>query len=118
MNINRKAFTVAARCMVLIVVIGLYPGSGCLAAERVSKIRSITSSESAGSPVNVRAEDYFDIVGTLNLIESGRVIIGNTELQLAGGANTSGVKQYNQVGAHLNKKGEVTAIELISDIPN
>ena len=118
MNIKRKAFMVVPGCMILILVIGLWPGSGCLAADKISKIRSITSAESAAGPIKVRAEDYFDIVGTLNLIESSRVVIGNTDLRLAGGANTSGVSQYDQVGAQLNKKGEVTAIELISDLPH
>jgi hypothetical protein len=118
MNIKTKAFILVPGCMILILAIGLWPGFGCLAAEKKSKIRSITPAESAASPVNVRAEDYFDIVGTLNLIESGRVVIGNTELRLAGRASTSGVSQYDQVGAQLNKKGEVTAIELISDLPH
>jgi hypothetical protein len=104
--------------MILILAIGLWPGSGCLAADKISKIRSITPAESAASPIKFRAEDYFDIVGTLNRIEGSRVVIGNTELNLTGRANTSGVSQYDQVGAKLNKKGEVTAIELISDLPH
>lgn len=118
MNTKTKAFMMVPGCMILILVIGLWTGSSCLAAERMSKIRSITSAESAASPLNVKAEDYFDIIGTLNLIEGSRVVIGNTDLQLAGGASTSGISQYDQVGAQLNKKGEVTAIELISDLPH
>lgn len=118
MSIKRKAFMMVPRCMVLILVIGLWPGSGCLAADGFLKIRSITAAESAVRPVNVRPEDNFDIVGTLNRIESNRVVIGNSKLRLASGASTSGVSQYDQVGAQLNQKGEVTAIELISDIPH
>jgi len=118
MNINKKTFFMAARCMVVIMILGMVPGTGCWAADQISKIRSITAAESAGRPASVRADDYFDIVGTLNLIESGRVVIGNSELQLAGGARTSGVSLYNEVGAHLNQKGEVTKIVVISDIPN
>lgn len=118
MNINNKSLSMAACCMALIMIIGVVPGSECLAADKISKIRPITSTESAGRPANIRAEDYFDVVGNLNLIESSRVVIGNTELQLAGGARTSGVSLYDQVGARLNKKGEVTSIEVISDIPN
>ena len=118
MSIKRKAFMMVPQSMVFILVIGLWPGSGCLAAEGLLKIRSISPAESAASPVNVRAEDYFDIVGTLNLMESRRVVIGNSELQLASGADISGVSKYDQVGAQLNKKGEVTAIVLISDIPH
>ena len=45
-------------------------------------------------------------------------MIGNTELWLAGRVDTSSVSKYDQVGAQLNKKGEVTAIELISDLPH
>jgi hypothetical protein len=118
MNIKRKAFILVPGCMILILVTGLWTGSACLAADKILKIRSIPTAESAASPVNVRAEDNFDIVGTLNLIESSRVVIGNTELGLSGGVSTSGVSRYDQVGAQLNKKGEVTAIELISDLPN
>ena len=118
MSIKRKAFMMVPRCMVLILVIGLWPGSGCLAADGFLKIRSITAAESAVRPVNVRPEDNFDIVGTLNRIESNRVVIGNSKLRLASGADSSGVSKYDQVGAKLNKKGEVTAIELISDIPH
>lgn len=118
MSTKRKAFTMVPQCVVLLLVIGLWSGSGCLAADGLLKIRSIPSAESAASPVNVRAEDYFDIVGTLNLIEGGRVVIGNTELRLAGRADTSGVSKYDQVGAQLNQKGEVTAIQMISDLPH
>ena len=118
MSTKRKAFMMVPQCVVLLLVIGLWPGSGCLAADGLLKIRSIPSAESAASPLNVRAEDYFDIVGTLNLIESSRAVIGNTELRLASGADTSGVSKYDQVGGKLNKKGEVTAIELISDLPH
>lgn len=118
MSIKRKAFMMVPRCMVFILVIGLWPGSGCFAADGLLRVRSITSAESAVRPVNVRPEDNFDIVGTLNRIESNRVVIGNSKLRLAGGASTSGVSKYDQVGAQLNQKGEVTAIELISDIPH
>ena len=103
---------------ILLLTIGVVLASECLAADKISKIRPITSTESAGRALNIRAEDYFDVVGTLNLIESNRVVIGNTELGLAGGTRTSGVSLYDQVGARLNKKGEVTSIEVISDIPN
>ena len=118
MNKYRPTFAMAARCLVLILVFGMVPGAGCLAADKISKIRSITSAESAGRPANVQTEDYFDIVGTLNLIDSGRVVIGNTDLELAGGARTSGIRLYDEVGAQLNRKGEVTKIVVISDIPN
>ena len=118
MKINANAFVITARCMVLLLVIGLYPGAGCLAADQVSKIRSIPYSQLRERPANVRAVDHFNIVGTLNLIDSGRVIIGDTEINLARGVDTSGVSQYDEVGAHLNQQGEVVAIELVSDTPH
>ena len=104
--------------MVLILILGLSAGPGCLAADKVNKIRSVTPPLLQQLPSDVRAEDYFDIVGTLNLIENGRVVIGNSELRIAGGAKTSGLSLYDEVGAQLNRKGEVTEIVVISDIPN
>jgi len=118
MNNNGKVYIVAAECMAFILVVGFCPVSGCLAADAVSTIRPITPAESAASCVDVRAEDYFDIIGTLNLIEGSRVVIGNNSLQLSGGANPSGISLYDQVGARLNQKGEVSAIVVISDVPN
>ena len=50
MNIKRKAFMVVPRCLVLILLIGLWPGSGCLAADRFLKIRSSTSTEFFENP--------------------------------------------------------------------
>ena len=118
MNIKRNSFVMAARCLVLILAIGFYPASGCIAEDGVSKIKSINSSKQRYHPVNIRAEDYFDIVGTLHLLEGSRVVIGNSELQLAIGARVSGVKLYDQVGALLKKNGKVKAIILVSDAPH
>jgi len=119
MDIKRKAFIITIRCMVSILVIGLYQAPDCLAADKVLKIRSITPLiEMSTLPEDTKAEDYFDIVGTLNLIEGNQVIIGNTTLELSGGVNTSDASLNDQVGVLLNKKGEVKAIAVVSDVPN
>jgi hypothetical protein len=67
---------------------------------------------------SIQAGDYFDVIGTLNLLESDRVIIGDSELPLAPGAKIRGVRQYNTVGAKLNKTGEAVVVDLIFDEPN
>lgn len=82
-------------------------------------LRSITPMREMGSSqLNVNAADYFDIVGILNSIEGNQVIIGDRQLTLAPGVGTSGMSQYNTVGANLNGAGQVTALELVSDEPN
>lgn len=91
------------------------------AADTGMSIRTITpvgEGANYSRRVNVRVEDYFDVVGILNLIESDRVIIGDRELTLAGGAKTYRVELYNIVGAKLNSAGEAVVIDLISDEPN
>ena len=68
--------------------------------------------------VNMRAEDTFDVIGNLNLIESDRVIIGDRELPLASGAKIYRVDLSNLVGAKLNGAGEAVVVDLISDAPH
>jgi hypothetical protein len=118
MNIDRKVSTMVAGFMVPVLIVGFCPVSMCLSADTISEIQSITPAESAARVVDIRAKDYFDIIGTLNLIDGRRIVIGNTTLQLSGGANTSGVSLYDKVGARLNEKGEVSEIKIISDFPH
>lgn len=102
-----------------IVVTGFWLTSGVFDAEAGNAIRRITPMrEMANYQVDVRAHDYFDVVGRLNLIENDRMIIGDRELNIAPGVNTSRARQWNLVGAKLNKAGEVMAFETISDEPN
>jgi hypothetical protein len=84
-----------------------------------SKIRTITPmGEASFHPSNLNAQDYFDVVGVLNLIDGNRVTIGDRDLTLAPGVRTSRINQYNLVGANLNKAGEIIVFELVSDEPN
>jgi hypothetical protein len=107
--------------LLLAAAIGFWLPPEAGAADKGPSIRTITPvGEGANyrSRVNMRAEDYFDVVGNLNLIESDRVIIGDRELTLAGGAKVYRVELHNEVGAKLNSAGEVVVIDLISDEPN
>ncbi len=103
------------------VVAGFGLASGAIAADYGSGIRKISP---MGETVNysrqadIRAEDYFDVVGILNRVENDRVIIGDRELILGPGVSTSLARQYNLVGAKLNRAGEVVVFDTISDEPN
>lgn len=84
-----------------------------------STIRTITPmTEVSSHRADLNAADYFDIFGILNTIEGNRVTIGDRELTLAPGVGTSGMNQWNLVGANLNNAGEVVVLELVSDEPN
>jgi hypothetical protein len=84
-----------------------------------SVIRNITPLSEMGSHrSNANAADYFDLVGRLNGVEGNQVTIGDRQLTLAPGVGTHGMSQYNLVGAKLNGRGEVVALELISNEPN
>lgn len=83
------------------------------------KIRTITPMREVSiHRSNLNAQDYFDVVGVLNLIDGNRVTIGDRELTIAPGVRTSRINQYNLVGANLNKAGEIVVFELVSDDPN
>lgn len=101
---------------------GFWLPSGAEAADANGSIRAITP---VGETINyqrqagsTQAEDYFDVIGILNLNESDRVIIGDHELPLSRGAKIRGVSQYDTVGARLNEAGEAVIVDLISDEPN
>lgn len=114
-----KTFKIITGCFLWMAITGIWPAPGCLTADAGTKIRPITPmGEMGGHRVNVSAEDYFDVVGILNLIEGDRMIIGDRELKIAPGVNTSRARQFNLVGAKLNKVGEVVVFETISDEPN
>lgn len=92
---------------------------GASEAEAGRTIRQITPMlEMTNHQANVRATDYYDVVGTLNLIESDRMIIGDKELKIAPGVKISRSSQWNLVGAKLDKAGAVVVVETISDEPN
>jgi hypothetical protein len=109
--------TTIAGALVLVLILGWCLSSSAIAADQnVSRIRSITPMEEMSfNSLNVRAEDYFDVVGTLNLIDGGQIVVGDTKLQLAGRAKMSGVKKYDEVGVLLNKAGKVVKCVKITD---
>ena len=107
------------KLMAWMVITAFWSTGGPLTAEAGQAIRQITPMrEMTNHQVDVRAHDYFDVVGRLNLIENDRMIIGDRELKIAPGVNTSRSRQWNLVGAKLNQDGEVVVFETISDQPN
>ena len=120
-NINRyskfRRYLVAGAVMAILMgaSIGLAGESG----KSTGVIRNITPLTEMGSHrINANAADYFDLVGRLNGVEGNQVTIGDRQLTLAPGVGTHGMSQYNLVGAKLNGRGEVVALELISNEPN
>ncbi len=119
MSLKFKTLKMSTQCLVWVVATGIWLAPGCLASETGSRIQQITPMEEVGSyQANIRAEDYFDVVGTLDLVENDRVIIGNRELTIAPGVNTSQAQKWNLVGVQLNQAGEVVVFETVSDEPN
>lgn len=82
-------------------------------------IRSITPMTEPGAHrSDISPEDYFDIVGILNVLENSRIVVGNSELTPASGLRTSHVALSNIVGVKLNQSGKVITIETIYDDPH
>lgn len=103
-------------CLLGMAVAGSWMVSGCLAADNGMSIRRITPIIELNAPAaDIRAEDYFDVVGTLNLIESDRLIIGDRALSLSSTVKASGIKKWDHVGAKLNSAGEVVALVKLTD---
>ena len=114
-----NALKYSLRLVVWMVITASWLISGACEAEAGRTIRQITPMlEMTHHQVNVRPSDYFDVVGTLNLIEGDRMIIGDRELKIASGAKISRSSQWNLVGAKLDKSGAVVVVETISDEPN
>ena len=122
MALKFKALTMITRSLVWVVITGIWLASSCLAEETGSAawaIQDITPmTEMSTLNTDIRAEDYFDIVGTLNLIEGNRVIVDDRELKIASGVSTSLVRQWNLVGIKLNTAGDVLVFEKLSDEPH
>ncbi|MGB9499059.1 MAG: hypothetical protein ACKVE4_04775 [Dissulfuribacterales bacterium] len=62
------------------------------------------------------AEDFFDVVGEVNLIEDERIVVGDLEFKIAPGVHMSGIKRWSHVGLRFNKAGEVTACEKLKNV--
>lgn len=112
---------IIAPILLWVMVAGVGPTSGALAADSAAGIRPITplgETSSFRQRADIRPQDYFDVIGILNLMENDRVVIGDRELTLAPGVRTSRARQFNLVGAKLNRAGEVVVFDVISDEPN
>jgi hypothetical protein len=110
-------------CLVWIAVIGILTLPGSAAAESGNAgtaIRDITPMTEIGAHgANMKnPEDYFDIVGILNVLENDRIVVGNSELKPASGLKTSHMELSNIVGVKVNKSGEVVKIETIYNDPH
>jgi hypothetical protein len=88
-----SACKIITGCFVWVAITVIWPVVGCLAAEldnAAGVIRQITPmTERSTHRSTIKAEDHFDIVGILNLAESNRIIVGNSELRVSSGLNTS-----------------------------
>jgi hypothetical protein len=122
MSFKRNAFAWIARWTMTTGIAGLFLVPACLAGQNgkaIPAIRAITPvTELDASRTNIRAENYFDVVGRLNLINSNQVVIGNRKLTVSPGVSLSGIGKFNLVGANLDKHGNVVELEKISDEPN
>lgn len=67
---------------------------------------------------NVRPEQVFDVVGSLNAVDGNQIVIGDRSLTLASGVNAGGIAKWSQVGAKLDHAGQVARLEIISDEPH
>ena len=82
-------------------------------------IRSIRPiGEGSYTDPNLRPEQVFDVVGSLNEVDGNRIVIGDRELVTASGVNAQGISTGSLVGAKLDNSGAVVAIETISDEPH
>ena len=100
---------------------GFGPTSNAIAADSTAGIRPITPMGETGSfrqRADIRPQDYFDVVGILNLLENDRVIIGDRALPIAPGVRPFWARPFTLVGAKLNRAGEVVVVDIISDEPN
>lgn len=118
-----KKIKMIAQCLIGMMIVGAWLASTCPAAEHTAKtakvtIRQFTPAELNVSPSNIRAEDVFDVVGTLNAIDGNQITIGDKRLTLASNVSASGIPKWSEVGVTLNKAGEVTVLEIVSNQPH
>lgn len=79
-------------------------------------IRNISPVRDRGNPdSNLRPEQVFDVVGSLNSVDGNRIVIGDKELFTASDVSAQGIAISSQVGAKLNKNGQIVSIEKITD---
>jgi hypothetical protein len=122
MSAMQKALTQIVQGTVIVAIAILLTAPASTAGEVGSPVPTINTitppTQLDTARTNIRANDYFDVVGRLNLIKSNLVVIGNRKLTVKPGLGLSGVRRYNLVGANLDEKGNVVALKKITDAPN
>jgi hypothetical protein len=123
-----KSIKTVAGCLIGILIAGGWLATAGLAADkgiRMKKngtanvaIRQIKPFESGAPDANIRPQDVFDMVGTLNAVDGDRITIADRQLTLAPSVSASGIAKWSEVGVKLNTAGEVTVIEIVSDEPH
>ena len=123
-----KSIKTVAGCLIGILIAGGWLATAGLAADkgiRMKKtgtanmaIRQIKPLEYGAPDANIRPQNVFDVVGTLNAIDGDRITIANRQLTLAPTASASGIAKWAEVGVKLNAAGEVAVIEIVSDEPH
>ena len=115
--------------LILICMIVIFPVSNCVADEDQRSDESDVYIHEISPPapeadfskidISRAAEDYYDITGTLYIIEKdGMIVVGAKELRLSDGVSIFGIKHGSRVGVKLNNAGEVLVCDEIEDAPH
>jgi len=131
--VTHKKFT----AFLAVVIMGIVLGSNLLPSEGIAEesvLEAVESGHESGGelkkiqPVpNVKAvdriksgrvEDFFDVVGTVTMIDDRRIRLGDREFNIADGVDLRGIKRGDRLGVRLKKKQEVVEFERLKDVPH
>ncbi len=128
MSFTCKSIKTVAPWLVGMMIAGACLASVCVAADNgidtgdnappIATIRPLQPFGSSTAVANVRSQNAFDLVGNLNAIDGNEITIGDRQLTLDSGVSVSGIARWTEVGVNLNKDGDVSAIEVVSDEPH
>ena len=124
-----KRIKTVAGCLIGILIAGGWLATAGLAADTGIRTKTTGTENMAIRPIrhvretsvpdaNIRTQDVFDLVGTLNAIDGNQITIANRQLTLAPTVSASGIAKWAEVGVKLNPAGEVAVIEIVSDEPH
>lgn len=124
-----KSINTVAGCLIGILIAGGCMATSGLASDKgyrmkkngtanvaIRQIRHVR--ESSVPDTNIRPQDVFDVVGTLNAMDGNRITVADRKLTLAPNVSASGITKWAEVGVKLNTAGEVVVIEIVSDEPH
>lgn len=115
----RKIGPLAVMAVITGILMAAPAGMAADSRHSRNRLRTITPmTEMSSYNPDANAADYFDLIGILNSIDGNQVTIGDRQLTLAPGVGTTGMSQFNTVGANLNRAGEVVVLVLVADEPN